>query len=526
MSTPVYVDPESSIQADGAQSSRVPVTLPEDPYEAIRQTYLVGTNTESKPFEGEAKASESPHTVASPTLLPDSTPPAYRAEESKGSNTSSVRSTSSDSTAPLLPDHPLTHTTPTLVPILRRTAPMAVRVPPEMSSGLSVSMAGVAAMFESIFRKRFRSSYESSPSLSLPDLPSRKHYRGTFELVEDSEEDDDEEDEESMDSNSVSKDAEDEGLTAKDDDPAARDEGLAARVEVPSMDDESRGSDDGIHGLDEEGHSVESDRLGLGYGELRHQGLALEENHVYSTFEVGQGSGSAPEPERLERVSAFRQPTLTTWTDLEDAMVYIDLLVYPAPTPPVQSSPLHEWSFSLFPISPSPSVVPSPISSPMIPLTVPYPVATPATAETKGFLTELGALVEMQGGLIRDHAVQLEDLSPALFERFNRDIRELYTRSWAVRDKIFSQRHRFKSLEYEQERVAVTFGAIWRPVLAMESWTGQTDAQRAALWHAIGDMHGENWDLRLQLAEERRARLELAEVVDSVRSGQEPRGHA
>ncbi|GKA08573.1 reverse transcriptase domain-containing protein [Tanacetum coccineum] len=63
----------------------------------------------------------------------------------------------------------------------------------------------------------------------------------------------------------------------------------------------------------------------------------------------------------------------------------------------------------------------------------------------------------------------------------------------------------FESPEYEHERVAVTFGAIWRPVLAVESWAGQTDAQRAALWHAISDMQGENRDLRLQLAEERHA---------------------
>ncbi|GKD87995.1 hypothetical protein Tco_1359149 [Tanacetum coccineum] len=106
----------------------------------------------------------------------------------------------------------------------------------------------------------------------------------------------------------------------------------------------------------------------------------------------------------------------------------------------------------------------------MIPLTVPSLVATPTIAETKGFLTDLGAQVEMQGGLIRDHA-----------------------------------RYRFRSLEYEQERVTVTFGAIWRPVLALESW-------------------GENWDLWLQLAEKRHTRLELAKVVDSIRRGQEPKG--
>ncbi|GKE64046.1 hypothetical protein Tco_1518207, partial [Tanacetum coccineum] len=359
MSTPVIVDPESSTQADGAQSSRV---LPfEDPIDN--------------------ETPESPLTVAPPMSLPESAPPA-------------------------------------LVPILCKTVRMAVCVPPTTSSTLSASMA-------------------------------EKSYRGTSELVEDSEEDDDEEDEEieeSLDSDSVSEDAEDESPTAKNKDPAMGDEGLAARVEGPSMDDESYGLDDESHGmddesrgLDDEGHSVESDRLGLeeeeeavpggqqqaapvvgttvsaplglGYGALRRQELALEEDHVYSTFE----------------------------TDQEDGMVYIDVPTYP-PLPPVQTLPSPELMSSSLPLSLSPSIVPSSVSSPMISLTVPSPVATPATAETEGFLTELGAQVEIQEGLICDHAVRLKDLSPALFER---------------------------SLEYEHERVAVTFGAIWRPVLAL-----------------------------------------------------------
>ncbi|GJU91009.1 hypothetical protein Tco_1303432 [Tanacetum coccineum] len=90
----------------------------------------------------------------------------------------------------------------------------------------------------------------------------------------------------------------------------------------------------------------------------------------------------------------------------------------------------------------------------------------------------------MQGGLIRDHAVRLEELSPALFKRYDRDIGELFTRSGAVRDETFSQS---VSLESRQ---------------------------------------GEIQDLRLQLAEKRRVRLELDEVVDSIRRGQEPRGDA
>ncbi|GJS75745.1 hypothetical protein Tco_0725626 [Tanacetum coccineum] len=220
---------------------------------------------------------------------------------------------------------------------------MVMRVPHAMSSGLSASLAEVAAMSEFALRKRFWSSCESSPSISPPDLPLRKRYHGTSELVEGGEEDDEEEDEEieeSMDSDSVSEDANDEGNTAMDENPAAEDEGLTAGVEGPGMDDEGYDLDDETHGrddkgcsIDNEGHSVESDRLdleeeepvprgqqqtasvgwmtvsarlGLGYESLRRRELALEDGDVYSTFEVGQGSGSAPVSERPERVSAFR----------------------------------------------------------------------------------------------------------------------------------------------------------------------------------------------------------------------------
>ncbi|GJR94054.1 hypothetical protein Tco_0266228 [Tanacetum coccineum] len=368
MSTPVFIDQESSTQADGAQSSRVLVPLPEDPYEAIRQAYLDGTDAESEPFEDpiDTETPESPLTIA-PSITPSESAP------------------------------------PILVPILRRTARMAARVLPAISSGLSASMAEVAAMSESTFCKRFRSSYESSSSLSPLNLPSRKRYRGTSELVEDSKEYDDEDDEEieeSMDSDSVSEDAEDEGPTAEDEDPAAGYEALTTGVEGPGIDDES-------YSLYDEGRGVESD------------GLSLEEEEEA----VPEGSGSAPESERPKRVLASRQPTLTTWTNPEDGMVYIDVPAYPPPAPPLHPLQLRLRDF-----------------------------------------TELGAQVEMQGGLIRDHTVRLEELSPALFER---------------------------SLKYEQEQVAVTFGAIWRP--------------------------GEKRDLQIQHVEERRARLEFTEVVDSMR---------
>ncbi|GKG25131.1 hypothetical protein Tco_0395759, partial [Tanacetum coccineum] len=85
-------------------------------------------------------------------------------------------------------------------------------------------------------------------------------------------------------------------------------------------------------------------------------------------------------------------------------MIYIDILDYPPPAPPVQTPPSPEWTSGLLPISPSPFDDPSPISSLMIHLTVPSPLATPAAVETKGFLTKLGAQVQIQEGLISDHA--------------------------------------------------------------------------------------------------------------------------
>ncbi|GKG44036.1 hypothetical protein Tco_0483129 [Tanacetum coccineum] len=81
--------------------------------------------------------------------------------------------------------------------------------------------------------------------------------------------------------------------------------------------------------------TVMSEPLGLGYRALRRRELVVEEDQVHNTFEVGHGFGSVPEPERPERVSALRQPTLTTWIDLEDGRTYIDVPAYPPPTPPV-----------------------------------------------------------------------------------------------------------------------------------------------------------------------------------------------
>ncbi|GKF00669.1 hypothetical protein Tco_0027592, partial [Tanacetum coccineum] len=134
--------------------------------------YLLGTDTESEPFED--LESETPES------FPIVAPPVCHVEESEGSDTSGARSTSSDSTTPLSLDHPLTHVTYVLVPSLRRTARMAARDQPVLSPGYSAHIAEATAVSDSTFSKRFRSSYDSSPS---PTLPVRKRYRGTSELI-------------------------------------------------------------------------------------------------------------------------------------------------------------------------------------------------------------------------------------------------------------------------------------------------------------------------------------------------------
>ncbi|GJX66981.1 reverse transcriptase domain-containing protein [Tanacetum coccineum] len=202
--------------------------------------------------------------------------------------------------------------------------------------------------------------------------------------------------------------------------------------------------------------TIVSAPLGLGYGALRRSELALEED--------------------------------------EGVNIYIDIPDYPPPALPIQTSHLPDWMPGSLSVSLSLSNVPSPISSPMVPLTVPSPVTTSTATipvDEDQFI-EIGAPLELYRGILQDHTQRLDAMPPTLFAEIDRDVRELYTRSGAVRNEIFSQRYRFRSLEYEQERVVVTFKMIWRPVLALEAWAGQTDAQRAALWHAISDVHGEN----------------------------------
>ncbi|GKE20882.1 hypothetical protein Tco_1432394, partial [Tanacetum coccineum] len=175
----------SSFETDRARSSRVPVSLPDDPYMAVRQAYLATTDTESEPFEDplEAEIPQSPHVVPS-SILP---PITHHTKDSEASEPSETRTTSSDSTAPLSPDHQLTHTSPTRAFNYQRIARMAVRTPPTASPGVLAFVAEVDALSPSLFLKRYRPSYETPSPSSSPALPSWKRYWGTSELIADTE---------------------------------------------------------------------------------------------------------------------------------------------------------------------------------------------------------------------------------------------------------------------------------------------------------------------------------------------------
>ncbi|GKE65301.1 hypothetical protein Tco_1519462, partial [Tanacetum coccineum] len=131
-----------------------------------------------------------------------------------------------------------------------------------------------------------------------------------------------------------------------------------------------------------------------------------------------------------------------------DGTVYIDIPIdVPPVRVPVQTPPSPEWSSGSLPISPS-SLVASPATTP----------ATTIAVDEDKFL-EVEAQLELHGSILHDHTQCFDALPLAL------------------------------SLEQEQERATVTFSAIWRPVLALESWAGHVDAQRAEMWQARYDDH-------------------------------------
>ncbi|GJR75892.1 hypothetical protein Tco_0088257 [Tanacetum coccineum] len=127
------------------------------------------------------------------------------------------------------------------------------------------------------------------------------------------------------------------------------------------------------------------------------------------------------------------------------------------------------------------------------PLGLGYEVVRRHTLE----LTELKAQVEFQRGLIYDHAQHLDALPPTLFEGYDRDLRELYTRSMAVWDEIFSQRYRLRR---------------------------RVDAQRATMSQARSKDHRLIHDLLVQNAAMQRELQELRDCVTTLERERDRRG--
>ncbi|GJZ90621.1 hypothetical protein Tco_0662548 [Tanacetum coccineum] len=113
-------------------------------------------------------------------------------------------------------------------------------------------------------------------------------------------------------------------------------------------------------------------------------------------------------------------------------------------------------------------------------------------------------------------------MPPTLFVEIGRDMSELYTRSGAVRDEIFSERYRLRSLKHEQERTAVTFEVLWRHVLALESWAEHVDTLMTGMSRAGYDDHRLIHDI---LVQQTALQHELQEMRGRVTALEQERDH-
>nr|GEZ35233.1 hypothetical protein [Tanacetum cinerariifolium] len=278
---------------------------------------------------------------------------------------------------------------------------MTVRAQFVMSPGHSARVTEAMDFSDSVFCKRYRSSYETPSSSSSLALPVRKRYRGTSELI--------------LDTNSEKDEPGDE-----DTDEDGEDESLDMHDERKGLDDEDRGLDDEGRSLDEEGLGLEGSEeedvpegqqrvasvvetamgepLGLGYEVLRRQELAVEEDQVYNTFETPSSS---------------------------------------------------EWSFGSLLVSLAPSVVPLPIPSPMISLTVPSPIASLVTTLTATIFIDEDQFIkvrvqlELHESILHDHTQRLDAMPPTLFAGIDRDA--------ALQHELQEMRGRVTALEKEKD---------------------------------------------------------------------------
>ncbi|GKC95710.1 hypothetical protein Tco_1161152 [Tanacetum coccineum] len=299
---------------------------------------LVDTDIESDLEKDPLEAKESQPLGSRVPLMSEE----FEASKPPGTRTVSSHSpVSSDSTAPLSPDHPLTHVSPTPTPTQvlfhRRTARMAVRTQPTLSPGMSARIAEAAALSPSSFCKRYRSSYETpSSSLSSLTLPVWKRYQGTSELILDTDSEGDElGDEDTKEDESSDADDKREGQDLDDEGQGLDDEGQGSEDEGYGMKEEEEAAPKGQHHAVPVVDTAVSEPLGLGYGAARRRALESIEEIAPSTYEVGQSSSSVPDQEGVERISSFKQPTLVKWVDPKDNRVYTNIPAYAPPAAPI-----------------------------------------------------------------------------------------------------------------------------------------------------------------------------------------------
>nr|GFA88292.1 hypothetical protein [Tanacetum cinerariifolium] len=205
-----------------------------------------------------------------------------------------------------------------------------------------------------------------------------KRYQGASKLVEDIKD-------ESSDLGIDRDSSEGEGHSSEGEGHGSEEEGPGSKDKGPSIKKEDEAEPEGQQQAVSVMDTVINEPLGLGYKELRCCKLALGEGSMPNTFEVGQSSRSILEHEG------------------ERGYLHLDI-------PPLLQS---------FTIT---RVVPSPIDSPVTTL------ASTISVDKDQFLRVMVQL-ELHGSLLHDHTQRLDVLPPALFEGYDRDLRELYTRS-------------------------------------------------------------------------------------------------
>ncbi|GJY48575.1 hypothetical protein Tco_0438531 [Tanacetum coccineum] len=207
MSTPTYVDSETITQAARAQSSRVSVPLPDDPYVAVRKAQLVNTDTKLDPEEAPSKVEES---------------------------------------------QPLGSRVPLMSEEFEAFKPSTDLIPRHVSPNSRGSY-----LSSSSFYKRY-SFYETPSPSSSQTLPVRKRYIGTSKLILDIDSEGDELGKEDTEEDEV-----DESSNADDEREShgLDDEGQGLDEEGQGLDDEGQGLDDEGQGLDDEGQGLEDEGL-------------------------------------------------------------------------------------------------------------------------------------------------------------------------------------------------------------------------------------------------------------------------